>query len=143
MSFSLHCRHGSEDKAKMNKKTTAFGGGIRVCPGGELGKLQVAFFLHHLVLSYRWKTKSDEMPIAHPYVEFKRGMLLEIEATTLSTPPLGFRAIGKTILDLIESHHPGSFLRDHLIGKERETIVHSSHHRCPVYCSVSVTIQLP
>ncbi|VYS66807.1 unnamed protein product [Arabidopsis thaliana] len=69
------------DKAKMNKKTTAFGGGVRVCPGGELGKLQIAFFLHHLVLSYRWKIKSDEMPIAHPYVEFKRGMLLEIEPT--------------------------------------------------------------
>jgi hypothetical protein len=29
----------------------------------------------------RWKIKSDEMPIAHPYVEFKRGMLLEIEPT--------------------------------------------------------------
>ncbi|CAN8299785.1 unnamed protein product [Cochlearia groenlandica] len=67
------------DKAKMNKKTTAFGGGVRVCPGGELGKLQIAFFLHHLVLSFRWKIKSDEMPIAHPYVEFKRGMLLDIE----------------------------------------------------------------
>ncbi|KAL1206013.1 Cytochrome [Cardamine amara subsp. amara] len=70
------------DKAKMNKKTTAFGGGVRVCPGGELGKLQIAFFLHHLVLSYRWKIKPDEMPIAHPYVEFKRGMLLEIEPTS-------------------------------------------------------------
>ncbi|CAF1784618.1 BnaC09g43090D [Brassica napus] len=70
------------DKAKMNRKTTAFGGGVRVCPGGELGKLQIAFFLHHLVLSYRWQTKSDEMPIAHPYVEFKRGMLLEIDPTS-------------------------------------------------------------
>ncbi|KAH0936895.1 hypothetical protein HID58_004356 [Brassica napus] len=29
-----------------------------------------------------WKIKSDEMPIAHPYVEFKRGMLLEIDPTT-------------------------------------------------------------
>lgn len=38
----------------MNKKTTAFGGGVRVCPGGELGKLQIAFFLHRLVLSYRF-----------------------------------------------------------------------------------------
>ncbi|EOA22324.1 hypothetical protein CARUB_v10002931mg [Capsella rubella] len=70
------------DKAKTNKKTMAFGGGVRACPGGELGKLQVILFLHHLVLSYRWKIKSDEMPIAHPYVEFKRGMLLEIEPTT-------------------------------------------------------------
>ncbi|KAL0728123.1 hypothetical protein Bca4012_024216 [Brassica carinata] len=70
------------DKGNMSKKTTAFGGGVRVCPGGELGKLQIAFFLHHLVLSYRWKIKSDEMPIAHPYVEFKRSMLLEIVPTS-------------------------------------------------------------
>ncbi|XP_010420076.2 PREDICTED: cytochrome P450 724B1-like [Camelina sativa] len=72
------------DKAKMNKKTMAFGGGVRICPGGEIGKLQTAFFLHHLVISYRWKIKADEMPIAHPYVEFKRGMLLEIEPITIS-----------------------------------------------------------
>jgi cytochrome P450 len=35
------------------KTFTPFGGGLRLCPGSELGKVEVAFFLHHLVLNYR------------------------------------------------------------------------------------------
>lgn len=27
----------------------------------------------------RWKAREDEMPLAYPYVEFKRGLVLEIE----------------------------------------------------------------
>ncbi|KAK8491425.1 hypothetical protein V6N13_003320 [Hibiscus sabdariffa] len=56
-----------------------FGGGPRLCPGADLAKLEIAFFLHHLVLNYRWKTMADDFPLAYPYVEFKRGLLLEIE----------------------------------------------------------------
>ncbi|XP_010524286.1 PREDICTED: cytochrome P450 724B1 isoform X2 [Tarenaya hassleriana] len=63
----------------MGKKLTPFGGGSRLCPGAEIAKLENCFFIHHLVLSYRWRIKEDEMPIAHPFVEFKRGMLIEIE----------------------------------------------------------------
>ncbi|KAF8037638.1 hypothetical protein BT93_B0492 [Corymbia citriodora subsp. variegata] len=69
-----------KDKA-MNKKVMPFGGGLRLCPGAELARLIIAFFLHHLVLSFRWKTKPDDFPIAYPYVEFKRGLVLEIEPT--------------------------------------------------------------
>lgn len=29
----------------------------------------------------RWKTQADDYPIAYPYVEFRRGLLLEIERT--------------------------------------------------------------
>ncbi|XP_042500165.1 cytochrome P450 724B1 [Macadamia integrifolia] len=64
-----------------DKNVLPFGGGVRLCPGAELGKLEVALFLHHLVLNYRWKTKGEDHPIAYPYVEFKRGLLLEIEPT--------------------------------------------------------------
>ncbi|KAF8693604.1 hypothetical protein HU200_039011 [Digitaria exilis] len=35
------------------KKFAPFGGGLRLCPGSELGKVEVAFFVHHLVLNYR------------------------------------------------------------------------------------------
>ncbi|KAL0328341.1 UNVERIFIED_CONTAM: cytochrome [Sesamum calycinum] len=35
------------------KKFTPFGGGSRCCPGFELAKVEVAFFLHHLVQNYR------------------------------------------------------------------------------------------
>ncbi|KAA8548168.1 hypothetical protein F0562_004571 [Nyssa sinensis] len=63
----------------MNRKVNPFGGGLRLCPGAELAKVEAAFFLHHLVLNYRWKIKGDDFPISCPYLEFKRGLLLEIE----------------------------------------------------------------
>ncbi|XP_043703932.1 cytochrome P450 724B1-like [Telopea speciosissima] len=62
-----------------SKNVQAFGGGVRLCPGAEIGKLETAFFLHHLVLNYRWRIKGEDYPVAYPYVEFKRGLPLEIE----------------------------------------------------------------
>ncbi|KAI3474940.1 hypothetical protein Pfo_030251 [Paulownia fortunei] len=62
-----------------SRKVTPFGGGLRICPGAELGKLETAFFLHHFVLNFRWKTKEEDCPISCPYLEFKRGLVLEIE----------------------------------------------------------------
>ncbi|XP_027152711.1 cytochrome P450 724B1 [Coffea eugenioides] len=67
-----------EDEA-TSKKFAPFGGGLRLCPGSDLAKLETAFFLHHFVLTYSWKIKEDECPVSHPYLEFKRGLLLEIE----------------------------------------------------------------
>ncbi|XP_062104598.1 cytochrome P450 724B1 isoform X2 [Humulus lupulus] len=64
---------------EMRKKVTPFGGGARLCPGAELAKVVIGFSLHHIVLNYRWKTKADESPLAYPYVEFRRGLILEIE----------------------------------------------------------------
>ncbi|PQM42646.1 cytochrome P450 724B1 [Prunus yedoensis var. nudiflora] len=61
------------------KRFTPFGGGSRCCPGSELGKLEVAIFLHHLVQSFRWRTEDDDQPIAFPYVEFQRGLPLHLE----------------------------------------------------------------
>ncbi|PSS30191.1 Cytochrome P450 724B1 isoform 1 [Actinidia chinensis var. chinensis] len=63
----------------INKKVSPFGGGLRLCPGTDLARVETAFFLHHLVLNYRWKTKEDESPMSCPYLDFKRGLLLEIE----------------------------------------------------------------
>ncbi|KAJ8750031.1 hypothetical protein K2173_013946 [Erythroxylum novogranatense] len=68
----------STDKA-TSKKLMSFGGGPRLCPGAELAKVETALFLHHFVLSYRWKVRADDCPIAYPFVEFKRGLVLEIE----------------------------------------------------------------
>ncbi|CAN6575041.1 unnamed protein product [Malus baccata var. baccata] len=69
----------TDNYKEMNKKIIAFGGGVKLCPGSEVAKVVIAFLLHHLVLSYRWKTKPDECPLAYPYVQFRRGLLLEIE----------------------------------------------------------------
>ncbi|TVU15647.1 hypothetical protein EJB05_39179 [Eragrostis curvula] len=62
-----------------SKKFTPFGGGPRLCPGSELAKIEAAFFLHHLVLNYRWRIDGDDIPMAYPYVEFQRGLPIEIE----------------------------------------------------------------
>jgi cytochrome P450 family 724 subfamily B polypeptide 1 len=41
------------NQTAAGKKFAPFGGGLRLCPGSELGKVEAAFFLHHLLLSYR------------------------------------------------------------------------------------------
>ncbi|XP_008810176.1 cytochrome P450 724B1 [Phoenix dactylifera] len=61
------------------KKFTPFGGGPRLCPGSELAKVETAFFLHHLVLNFRWRPEGDDVPMAYPYVEFPRGLPLQVE----------------------------------------------------------------
>uniref|UniRef100_A0A2N9FNL9 Cytochrome P450 724B1 n=1 Tax=Fagus sylvatica TaxID=28930 RepID=A0A2N9FNL9_FAGSY len=68
-----------ESQDQMCKKFSAFGGGSRYCPGSELAKVEVAFFLHHLVLSFRWRSTEDDLPLAFPYVEFQRGLVLYVD----------------------------------------------------------------
>ncbi|KAL0008721.1 hypothetical protein SO802_010223 [Lithocarpus litseifolius] len=68
-----------EGQDQMCKKFTAFGGGARYCPGSELAKVEVAFFLHHLVLSFRWRSIEDDLPLAYPYVEFQKGLVLLLD----------------------------------------------------------------
>ncbi|KAJ9687087.1 hypothetical protein PVL29_015800 [Vitis rotundifolia] len=68
-----------EGRDQTCKKFTPFGGGSRCCPGSELAKIQVAFFLHHLVQNFRWNTKDGDQPFAYPYVEFQRGLTLNLD----------------------------------------------------------------
>ncbi|MCE3215396.1 hypothetical protein HAX54_002264 [Datura stramonium] len=67
-----------ESDEQICKKLTPFGGGSRCCPGFELAKVEVAFFLHHLVQNYRWEVEEGEEPIAYPYVEFKNGLTIRL-----------------------------------------------------------------
>ncbi|KAL1562840.1 cytochrome P450 724B1-like protein [Salvia divinorum] len=60
------------------KKFTPFGGGSRCCPGFELAKVEVAFFLHHLVQTYRWEVGEGEQTLAYPYVEFERELKMNV-----------------------------------------------------------------
>ncbi|KAL5798167.1 hypothetical protein ACOSQ2_002987 [Xanthoceras sorbifolium] len=69
-----------ERQEQTCKKFTPFGGGSRCCPGSDLAKVEVAFFLHHLVQNFRWRTEDDEdQPMAYPYVEFQGGLVLNVE----------------------------------------------------------------
>ncbi|KAF8698813.1 hypothetical protein HU200_035072 [Digitaria exilis] len=62
-----------------SKSFTPFGGGQRLCPGSEIVKVEAAFFLHYLVLNYRWKLDGEDVPMLHQYVEFKRGLPIQLE----------------------------------------------------------------
>ncbi|KAH7845458.1 hypothetical protein Vadar_002347 [Vaccinium darrowii] len=83
---SLHQNPSEFDPSRwadqaMTKKVSPFGGGLRLCPGTDIAKLETSIFLHHFVLNYRWKTKNDESPMSNPYLDFKRDLQLEIEPT--------------------------------------------------------------
>ncbi|KAF3325137.1 cytochrome P450 90B1-like protein [Carex littledalei] len=67
-------QHKSENTADM----MPFGGGNRLCPGTGLVKLQLAVFLHHLVLNYRWELVKHDEPLAFPYVEFEKGLPIQV-----------------------------------------------------------------
>ncbi|KAI3956170.1 hypothetical protein MKW92_021757 [Papaver armeniacum] len=61
------------------KSYAAFGGGRRLCPGSDIAKVEAAIFLHHLVLNFRWRPQGVDYPVAYPYVDFHRGLPIEIE----------------------------------------------------------------
>ncbi|XP_074555903.1 cytochrome P450 724B1-like [Curcuma longa] len=65
-----------------SKRFTPFGGGPRLCPGSELAKVEAAFFLHYMVLNFRWKVDCEDIPMAYPYVEFQRQLPLQIIPTS-------------------------------------------------------------
>lgn len=68
-----------ENEDQTCKKFTPFGGGSRCCPGFELAKVEVSFFLHHLVQNFSWTSKEGDPPIAHPYIEFQNGLVLDVQ----------------------------------------------------------------
>ncbi|XP_010547498.1 PREDICTED: cytochrome P450 90B1-like [Tarenaya hassleriana] len=51
-----------------------FGGGPRLCAGSELAKLEMAVFIHHLVLRFRWESAEEDQPFAFPFVDFPKGL---------------------------------------------------------------------
>ncbi|KAK6798815.1 hypothetical protein RDI58_006518 [Solanum bulbocastanum] len=59
-----------------------FGGGSRLCPGSELGKLEASFLLHYLLLNYRWTMKEEEYPMLYPFMDFPKGLLIALETET-------------------------------------------------------------
>ncbi|CAN6976826.1 unnamed protein product [Brassica rapa subsp. trilocularis] len=55
-----------------------FGGGPRLCAGSELAKLEMAVFIHHLVLNFSWKLAEDDQPFAFPFVDFPNGLPIRV-----------------------------------------------------------------
>ncbi|XAR51933.1 hypothetical protein NMG60_11006740 [Bertholletia excelsa] len=83
---SLHQRPSEFNPSRWTDQTTSkkivsFGGGARLCPGVDFAKVEASFFLHHLVLNYRWKTQGEEYPISRPYLDFNKGLVVDMEPT--------------------------------------------------------------
>nr|BAE16979.1 steroid 22-alpha-hydroxylase [Zinnia elegans] len=55
-----------------------FGGGPRLCTGSELAKLEMAIFIHHLVLKYEWELVDSDEAFAYPYLDFPKGLPIKI-----------------------------------------------------------------
>lgn len=67
----------------MNNHFMPFGGGPRLCAGSELAKLEMAVFIHHLVLSYRWELAEPDQAFAFPFVDFPKGLPIRVHRHTL------------------------------------------------------------
>ncbi|KAI3699425.1 hypothetical protein L2E82_43734 [Cichorium intybus] len=55
-----------------------FGGGPRLCTGSELAKLEMAIFIHHLVLKFQWELTDRDQAFAYPYLDFPKGLPIRI-----------------------------------------------------------------
>ena len=58
----------------------AFGGGVRLCPGSELARLEMAVFLHHLILKYDWELAEPDPPMHFPFMDFAKGLPIKVHA---------------------------------------------------------------
>lgn len=65
-------------KMEPNTYFTPFGGGPRLCAGLELAKLEIAVFLHHLVLNFSWELTEEDRALAFPFVEFEKGLPIRV-----------------------------------------------------------------
>ncbi|KAI7741515.1 hypothetical protein M8C21_022593 [Ambrosia artemisiifolia] len=57
---------------------TPFGGGLRLCPGLDLARLEASIFLHHFVTEFRWIAEDDTI-INFPTVRMKNRMPIWIK----------------------------------------------------------------
>ncbi|CAN1225194.1 Cholesterol 22-monohydroxylase CYP90B51 [Linum perenne] len=65
--------------APNNNYFMPFGGGPRLCAGSELAKLEMAVFIHHLVLNYEWELAEDDQAFAFPYLDFPKGLPIRVK----------------------------------------------------------------
>ncbi|KAK7367410.1 hypothetical protein VNO80_09422 [Phaseolus coccineus] len=73
----------SNNKSTANNNFLAFGGGSRLCAGSELAKLEMAVFIHHLIINYHWELAETDEAFAYPFVDFPKGLPIRVQAHSL------------------------------------------------------------
>ncbi|KAL1316412.1 hypothetical protein HN51_068602 [Arachis hypogaea] len=82
---SCSSSNGSSSTINANNNNTTnnlflpFGGGPRLCAGSELAKLEMAVFIHHLVLNYQWELADSDQPYVYPFVDFPKGLPITVQ----------------------------------------------------------------
>lgn len=66
----------------MTSSFMPFGGGPRLCAGSELAKLEIAVFIHHLVLNFHWKLAEPDNALVFPFVDFPKGLPIKVHILT-------------------------------------------------------------
>ncbi|CAI9110755.1 OLC1v1010832C1 [Oldenlandia corymbosa var. corymbosa] len=66
-------------RSSSNNNFMPFGGGPRLCAGSELAKLEMAVFLHHLVLNFHWELADSDQAFAFPFVDFPKGLPILVQ----------------------------------------------------------------
>ncbi|KAJ7515238.1 hypothetical protein O6H91_22G007200 [Diphasiastrum complanatum] len=68
-----------QDKTIKERHFLGFGAGLRHCPGSELGRLELAFFLHHLVTKFRWEPAQADYPTYMPVTRMVKGFPIRVK----------------------------------------------------------------
>ncbi|KAF7012967.1 hypothetical protein CFC21_027105 [Triticum aestivum] len=56
-----------------------FGGGGRMCPGKEVGTVEITTFLHYFVTRYRWEEEGKNTILKFPRVEAPNGLHIRVQ----------------------------------------------------------------
>lgn len=49
-----------------------------MCPGAELSKMEMAVFLHHLVLKFNWELVEYDYPVSFPFLGFPKNLPIKV-----------------------------------------------------------------
>ncbi|KAF7026399.1 hypothetical protein CFC21_038509 [Triticum aestivum] len=71
-------KQGNTSAVAHNGNFMPYGGGTRLCAGSDLAKLEVAIFLHHLVLNFRWELAEPDQAFVYPFVDFPKGLPIRV-----------------------------------------------------------------
>ncbi|XP_037488398.1 cytochrome P450 85A1-like [Triticum dicoccoides] len=71
-----------EKNMELHPHFMMLGGGGRMCPGKEVGTVEIATFLHYFVTRYRWEEEGRNTILRFPRVEAPNGLHIRVQDFT-------------------------------------------------------------